>query len=67
MIEPTAIDFDTVDYLPSSKGLYNVYMEVYLDLEKSGIKKDNFTKGEENRKKAKVSMDDCLKDETNYF
>lgn len=65
--EPTAIDFDTVGYLPSSRTLQRLYGGLPRFRKEVGLKINNFTKGKERTKKAKVSMDDCLKDETELF
>ncbi len=65
--EPTAIDFDDTDYLPSSRTLQRKYGGLPRFRELVGLKTMDFTKGSARALKAKKSMDDSLVDETLLF
>ena len=65
--EPTALDYDSVEYLPSSRTLQRNFGGLSKFRELIGLKTKNFTTGKARAKKAKQSMDDCLEDETRLF
>jgi hypothetical protein len=65
--EPTAIDFDNTDYLPTSRTIQRRYGGLPNFRKLIGLKTTDFTKGKARTKKAKTAMDKCLLEETKLF
>lgn len=65
--EPTALDFDSTDYLPSARTIQRKYGGLPKFRSQLGLNTMDFTKGSVRAKKAKQSMDDCLIDETELY
>ena len=65
--EPTAIDFDNTDYLPSARTIQRTYGGLRQFRLLNGMKTIDFTKGKMRAKKAAKSNSDSLKDETKLF
>lgn len=65
--EPTAIDFDTEKTLPSARTIQRICGGLKNLRTDMGLNTKDFTKGLPRQKKAKKSMDDCIKEETELF
>lgn len=65
--EPTAMDYDDTNYLPSSRTIQRKFGGLSKFRELAGLKTLDFTKGKERSNKATKSMNDCLEDETTLF
>lgn len=65
--EPVSLDFDTEKYMTSSRSIQRRLGGLVNLRNLLGLEVKDFTKGSERVKKAKVSMDDCQKDESDLF
>ncbi len=65
--EPTAIDFDNTDYLPTARTIQRRYGGLPAFRKAIGLITSDITKGKARSKKAKKAMDKCLLEETKLF
>ena len=65
--EPTALDFDSTDYLPSSRSIQRLYGGLKAFRTEHNMETVDFTKGDARRIKATKSTADATKIETELF
>lgn len=65
--EPTSLDFDNTDYLPSARTIQRKYGGLPQFRQRIGLKTIDFSKDATRSLKAKQSMEDCFKDENALF